>query len=241
MGRFLLIFILLLTTSCNKSVDNSPRLDCYFYELHVGDKPILTGENLHNITWISDYPFVATTSYGYINTLHVGEANFYCSENQLGFKVKITPRYSFFSKRIHEWYAEFPFGSKWEDITVKHYMEILDNDMSGVVFNKDNNNAVLAVIYHFDKSNKMDYFSLAYDINKVERLAECLKERYEPYAQLSDYDYIFIHRDKHNQIDLYVYVTIVDPIILVVFSPTATKAGDIDLEALHKMVENEIN
>lgn len=238
MRKFLLTLLPLFIISCSKGTEPEPKLTSYIYKLNQGETAYIKGENLDNVIFESDYNYVASVDGRSIKANYVGEAFLKSVDSRLSCKVEVIAKHELFTIEYWKDYVRFAWGTPME--TIEGWFSGLANNYFLQTKTYDNN--IPYVIYHFDYNNKLDYYALVVKLSYGMKLVDYLAERYEPLQQISTYDFAFTHRDKKDNPDLLVYVSINTSQILVIYMPpTKTKAGDIDLEALHKMVENKIN
>lgn len=238
MKKLLLALLSLCIISCSKGTEPEPKLTSYIFKLNKGETAYIKGENLDNIVFESDYNYVASVNGKSIKANYIGEAFIRSVDSRLSCKVEVIAKHELFTIEYWEDYVEFAWGTPMA--TIENMFNNLEYDNFLKVNTYDNN--IPYIIYHFDNNKRLDYYSLVVKLSYGTKLVDYLAERYEPLQQVSTYDFAFIHRDKKDDPDLLVYVSINTSQILVIYMPpTKTKAGDIDLEALHKMVENKIN
>ncbi len=238
MKKLLLALLSLCIISCSKGTEPEPKLTSYIYKLNQGETAYIKGENLDNVIFESDYNYVASVNGRSIKANYVGEAFLKSVDSRLSCKVEVIAKHELFTIEYWKDYFRFAWGTPME--TIEYRLNGLANNYFLQTKTYDNN--IPYVIYHFDYNNKLDYYALVVKLSYGTKLVDYLAERYEPLQQVSTYDFAFIHRDKKDNPDLLVYVSISTSQILVIYMPpTKTKAGDIDLEALHRMVENKIN
>ena len=194
MTMMLTAYASIIFTACSKEeAEPNPALDKYQVTLKTGQSTTVTYTGQGSCQWSSDEPLIATVEDGVIKGVRVGKTKIHA--NDLVCNVTVTPSYTRYYEPCTEWNC-----SKNK---VMSYMSeySLYGDSSENPLMYYGTGSVIAYMYDFNDSNKLESSFMAIELSDADYIADFLVERYV-FAHYDDEYFYFISVDDKSFITL---------------------------------------